>query len=141
MRFSSAAVRAWHDDSPTGGCVTDIGERKPGRRGGVAVDRVLGEVLRRAVWDRLHTLEEVANSADDDSVLLVARSELPRLVAGWRAVLADHSPDLRGHCPACSSFWRPWVAPCTVWLSAYKHLVYAESMSSAQLEESGASRR
>ena len=104
------------------------------------MDRVLGEVLRAAVWDRLHSLEEVANCADDDSVLVVVRSELPRLVAGWRAVLADHSLDIRGHCPACSSFWRPWVAPCTVWLSAYKHLVYAESLSSEQFEESAASR-
>src|SRR5581483_1326000 len=111
-----------------------------GTAGGVAVDRVLGEVLRAAVWDRLHMLEQEASSTDDDSVLLVARSELPRLVAGWRAVLAHHSPDLRGRCPACSSLWRPWVAPCTVWLSAYKHLVYAESMSSGRFEESAASR-
>jgi hypothetical protein len=104
------------------------------------VDQVLGEVLRRAVWDRLHMLENVANSADDDSLLLAAQSELPRLVAGWRAVLASHSPDLRGRCPECSSRWRPCVAPCSVWLSAYKHLICAESMSSRWLEGSGASR-
>jgi hypothetical protein len=120
--------------------VTNIIERKPGRRGGVAVDQVLGEVLRRAVWDRLHMLEQVADSADDDSVLLMARSELPRLVAGWRAVLTTHSPDLRGRCPECSSLWGACDGPCAVWLSAYKHLVYAESLNPEQLEGSGASR-
>lgn len=103
------------------------------------MDQVLGEVLRRAVWDRLHTLENMANSADDDS-LLVAYSELPRLVAGWRAVLASHSPNLRGRCPECSSRWRPCAAPCSVWLSAYKQLICADSTSSRRLEESGAPR-
>ena len=97
-------------------------------REGGEVDRVLGQILRQAVWDRLDMLDELARSADNGSLLSVARSELPRLTYGWRALLATHAPDSRGRCPQCSSHWRPRASPCKVWRSAHEHLVSAEPM-------------
>ena len=87
------------------------------------MDEILGQVLRNAVWERLDMLSELANRADAPSLLSVARSELPRLTEGWRAMLAAHEPDDRGNCPACSSRWRQQKAPCSVWQAAYEHLV------------------
>ncbi|GAA4856600.1 hypothetical protein [Saccharopolyspora rosea] len=87
------------------------------------MDEILGQVLRNAVWERLDVLTELANRADAPSLLTVARSELPRLTAGWRTLLAAHEPDSRGNCPECSSRRRPSKAPCSVWRAAYEHLV------------------
>ncbi|MFB9430303.1 hypothetical protein [Streptoalloteichus tenebrarius] len=87
------------------------------------MDEILGQVLRNAVWERLDMLTELANRADAPSLLSVARSELPRLTRGWRAVLAAHEPDERGNCPECSTRWRQQKAPCAVWQAAYEHLV------------------
>lgn len=87
------------------------------------MDEILGQVLRNAVWERLDVLTELANRADAPSLLAVARSELPRLTEGWRTLLSAHDADEKGNCPECSSRWRPCKAPCTVWRSAYEHLV------------------
>ncbi|MGH3815843.1 MAG: hypothetical protein ACRDUV_25900 [Pseudonocardiaceae bacterium] len=103
---------------------------------GGEVDRVLGQILRQAVWDRLDMLDELASSADNGSLLSVARSELPRLTNGWRALLATHAPDLRGRCPECSSRWRPHASPCSVWRAAHEHLVSAEAAPQASLAAS-----
>jgi hypothetical protein len=92
------------------------------------VDQVLGQMLRQAVWERLDMLDELASSADNGSLLSVARSELPRLTHGWRALLASHAPDPRGRCPECSSRWRP-RALCSVWGAAHEHLVHTEGGS------------
>lgn len=91
--------------------------------GDVAVDEILGQVLRNAVWERLDLISELANRADAPSLLSVARSELPRLTEGWRALLAAHEPDQKGNCPECSSRWRQQKSPCPVWRAAYEHLV------------------
>ena len=93
------------------------------------MDQILGQILRQAVWERLDMLDELANRADADSLLSVARTELPRLTDGWRALLAAHEPDPRGRCPECSSRWRPRTAPCTVWRAAHEHLVSTEALS------------
>ena len=92
------------------------------------MDQVLGQMLRQAVWERLDMLDELASSADNGSLLSVARSELPRLTHGWRALLASHAPDSRGRCPECSSRWRPHAALCSVWRAAHEYLVQAESV-------------
>jgi hypothetical protein len=97
------------------------------------VDQVLGQMLRQAVWERLDMLDELANSADNGSLLSVARSELPRLTHGWRALLASHAPDSRGRCPQCSSRWRPRAALCSVWRAAHEHLISAESVCSGSV--------
>lgn len=96
------------------------------------MDQILGQILRQAVWERLDMLDELASRADAGSLLSVARTELPRLTDGWRALLAAHEPDPRGRCPECSSRWRPRAAPCTVWRAAHEHLVSADSLPPVQ---------
>ena len=93
------------------------------------MDRVLGQILRQAVWERLDMLDELVSRADTGSLLSVARTELPRLTEGWRALLASHEPDARGRCPECSSRWRPRAAPCTVWRAAHDNLVSADAIA------------
>lgn len=106
------------------------------------MDQVLGQMLRQAVWERLDMLDELASSADNGSLLSVARSELPRLTHGWRALLASHAPDPRGRCPECSSRWRP-RALCSVWRAAHEHLVHTEggSVSSGSVPSLSGARR
>jgi hypothetical protein len=94
------------------------------------VDQVLGQILRQAVWERLDMLDELANSADNGALMSVARSELPRLTHGWRALLAAHAPDSRGRCPECSGHWRSRAASCSVWQAAHEHLISAETVPS-----------
>lgn len=91
--------------------------------GDVSVDEILGQVLRDAVWERLDVLTELADRADAPALPSVAHSELPRLTEGWRTLLTAHEPDDKGNCPECSIHWRPQRAPCSVWRSAYEHLV------------------
>lgn len=95
------------------------------------MDQVLGQILRQAVWERLDSLDELANSADNGSLLSVARNELPRLAHGWRALLTSHVPDPRGRCPECSSRWRSRATSCSVWRAAHEHLVPADTTPSA----------
>jgi hypothetical protein len=94
------------------------------------VNQVLSRMLQQAMWERLDMLEELVRSADNESLLSLARSELPRLTQGWRALLAAHAPDPRGRCPECSSRWRPRAAPCSVWEAAHEHLISAETVPS-----------
>lgn len=87
------------------------------------MDQILGQVLRDAVWERLDMLADLADRADAPSLVSVARSELPRLTEGWRAMLSAHEPDERGDCPTCSTRWHRCKAPCSVWKVAHEHLV------------------
>jgi hypothetical protein len=96
------------------------------------VDRVLGQILRQAVRDRLDLLDELVSDADNRSLLSVARGELPHLTSGWRALLVTHAPDSRGRCPECSSRWRSRTAPCSVWRTAHENLVSAETVPHAR---------
>jgi hypothetical protein len=98
------------------------------------VDQVLGQILRQAVWERLDMLDELASSADNGSLLSVARNELPRLTHGWRALLASHVPNPRGRCPECSSHWRSRRTSCSVWSAAHEHLVSAETLSAKDVQ-------
>jgi hypothetical protein len=68
-------------------------------------------------------LSDLATRADAHSLVSVARSELPRLTEGWRAMLLAHEPDERGDCPTCSTRWHRCKAPCSVWQVAHEHLV------------------
>lgn len=87
------------------------------------MDQILGQVLRQAVWERLDMLDELVSQADAESLASVARTEVPRLADGWRALLAMHEPDARGRCPECSRRWHPRPAPCSVWRVAHDYLV------------------
>lgn len=90
------------------------------------MDQILGQILRQAVWERLDMLDELAANADGPSLASIARTELPRLAEGWRALLKAHEPDSKGNCPSCSTRMRPHKAPCTVWQAAHQHLVTPE---------------
>ena len=96
------------------------------------MDRVLSQIFCQAVWDRLDLLDELVSDADNESLLSVARGELPRLTFGWRALLATHAPDSWGRCPECSRRWCPRIAPCSVWRTAHEHLISAETMPQAR---------
>ncbi|GAA2334301.1 hypothetical protein GCM10009854_07390 [Saccharopolyspora halophila] len=87
------------------------------------MDAILGTVLRSAVRERLDVLSELANRGDAASLLSVARTEIPRLIEGWRTLLTAHEADEKGNCPECSGRRSPQAAPCAVWRSAYDHLV------------------
>ncbi|WP_253858856.1 hypothetical protein [Prauserella alba] len=106
------------------------------------MDKILGQVLRNAVWERLDMLSDLADRADEPSLVSVARSELPRLTDGWRVMLRSHEPDDGGHCPTCSTRWRRVKAPCTVWQVAHEHLVAGglapEQPSKRKLRRKGA---
>jgi hypothetical protein len=76
-------------------CEAEIPETRPGRREGVAVDRILGQILRHTVWDQLESRCSTNwRTTPTGSLLPVARSELPRLASGL-ALLAAHAPILR----------------------------------------------
>lgn len=72
-------------------------------------------------------LDDLAANADAPSLLSVARSELPKLTEGWRALLSEHQPDGRGNCPSCSTRFHQQKAPCSVWRSAHQHLVSGDT--------------
>lgn len=90
------------------------------------MDQMLGQILRRAVGERLDLLDELAAGADAQSLASVARTEIPRLTAAWRALLDAHAPDDKGRCPTCSTRWRARSAPCSVWQAAHEQLVSPE---------------
>jgi len=99
------------------------------RQEGDEVDQILGQILRQAVWERLDMLDELASHADAESLVSVARTEVPRLTDGWRVLLAAHEPDPRGRCPECSRRWQPRRSPCSVWRTAHDNLVALELVS------------
>lgn len=80
-----------------------------------------------AVLDYLAYVELVANDADQESVTLVARSEMLRMSDALRALLAAHSPNRHGRCRRCAPWWRPWHrhVPCDIWELADQRLVAA----------------
>jgi hypothetical protein len=76
--------------------------------------------LDKSLNDHLATLVRRAAEADDETVVELARSELPRVVAALKTLLDEHQPDEHGRCPTCRT--RRWSrrlpAPCRAYLSA-----------------------
>lgn len=77
-----------------GPCEVEIPETRPGRRDGVAVDRILGQILRQVVWDQL----ESRCSTSWRATLTTGHCCWWRAVScpAWplgRALLAAHAPD------------------------------------------------
>ncbi|CCH34049.1 hypothetical protein ABZ816_09520 [Actinosynnema sp. NPDC047251] len=83
--------------------------------------------LDKSLHEHLATLVRLASAGDDETAVELARSELPRLVAALRALLAEHSPDEHGRCPTCrSSRWsRRLPAPCRAYLGTQLALTVA----------------
>lgn len=80
-------------------------------------------VLVRAVHERLQLIEEIADRGDDESVVRLARQELPRVVGTLAAILREHEPDEVGRCMRCGGRWHRRPHPCPVWRSAHQLLV------------------
>lgn len=90
----------------------------PGRR-----DSQLSAGLRAAVLRRLDLLDQVAENADWQTLLPLARTELNRLADGWRLLLEVHRPDENSRCVACPPRMRGRRWPCQVWRLAHRHLI------------------
>ncbi|MDI2028782.1 hypothetical protein QFW96_09180 [Saccharopolyspora sp. TS4A08] len=85
--------------------------------------------LRKAVLDRLDTLDRAMGEGAPEVLLPIARSELHRLTEALQTLLADHEPDKDGRCPSCRGTLRgrPW--PCKVWQAAHHQLITERSAS------------
>lgn len=81
------------------------------------------ESIRAAVLDRLAMLDDMAQHAEPESLLPLARTELHRLADGWRLLLTVHEPGDDGRCRACPPGLRRRRWPCRVWTMAYQHLM------------------
>ncbi|OLF18896.1 hypothetical protein [Actinophytocola xanthii] len=79
--------------------------------------------LRRAVLHRLDVLERAVDHADPSTLLPLARTELDRLVTGWRRLLRSHGADESGRCAACSRGILARRRPCPVWRLAHQQLL------------------
>lgn len=90
------------------------------------MDEVLAATLQGAVHERLDYLDTLVAEADLPSCAALAESEIARLTAAWRAVLAEHQPDGDNRCPQCSGWRRRRRFPCSVWITAHHHLISAD---------------
>lgn len=74
---------------------------------------VLERTLRDELNDDLDQLIRIVAEGDDDSVLSVARRDIPRLVRMLRALAEQHKPDANGRCKECRRGWlRPLSGAC-----------------------------
>lgn len=97
---------------------------------------MVSEALSRAFFlldqEMLEYLDAVEHLTDEhesdrETVLAVARTEVPRLIAALRGALGDHQPDASGLCLGCAPTWtggrftrRSW--PCPVVDAVHAHL-------------------
>ncbi len=89
--------------------------------------------LETSLADYLTDITYRAQFGDERAATVVARFELPRLVAALKAVLDEHTPDQFGRCPTCrtSRFGRA-PAPCRAYLTAHLCLVVTEDEAPAE---------
>lgn len=81
-------------------------------------NHVVFGALQENVLNRLAEVCDVAVNGDLDAAASVARAEMPRLVAGLRALVLQHRPDENGQCVQCVAgrWWRRIAVPCHVLL-------------------------
>ena len=79
--------------------------------------------LRRAVLERLTAVEDMAVRTGSHLSVRMARTHLKTITGGWRELLLQHQPDLKGRCPICSGWLRRRRWPCEVWVTAHHHLI------------------
>ena len=93
---------------------------------------VLSSALRDATYGWLDRVAIVIDRADALSLSVLARTELVRMVAAWRALLAEHEPDEDGRCRSCSG-WRQRRRGyrCSVWVTAHRYLVANDASAQA----------
>lgn len=73
------------------------------------------EYCREAVYARLRRYISALDNPDDRVIAILARTELPRYVRYWVALLAKHEPTASGKCPTCSRWWHAVSTPCDTW--------------------------
>lgn len=95
------------------------------------MDEIPACTLREAVYGRLDYLDRLVADADLRSRAALADTEISRLTAAWRDLLAAHQPDQHGRCPQCSGWRRPRRHPCSVWTTAHQHLIAADGPPAA----------
>ncbi|SDM27306.1 hypothetical protein SAMN04488074_11935 [Lentzea albidocapillata subsp. violacea] len=66
---------------------------------------VLEKMLRDELHGDLAQLIRIVAEGDDESVLSVARQDVPRLVRVLRALTEQHKPDANGRCTECRRGW------------------------------------
>lgn len=66
---------------------------------------VLEKMLRDELNGDLAQLIRIVAEGDDESVLSVARQDVPRLVRVLRALAEQHKPDANGRCTECRRGW------------------------------------
>jgi hypothetical protein len=83
--------------------------------------------LEASLHDYLADVSRRAQTGDELAAANLARSELPRVAAALRAVLAEHEPDENGRCRTCRTrrFGRA-AAPCRAYLTAHLCLLVTE---------------
>ncbi|GGP48869.1 hypothetical protein [Saccharothrix coeruleofusca] len=93
------------------------------------------ELLHQEMLGYLDEVELLTSEADteDETILDVARTEVPRLVAAVRGMLRDHRADVFGLCLGCAPTWvdghfarEPW--PCPVVGGAHEYLRRPEKL-------------
>lgn len=95
------------------------------------MDDPRASAVQTAVHDRLDYLDRLIADGDQRSRAALADTELARLAAAWRELLAAHAPDEHGRCPQCSGWRRPRRHPCSAWTIAYQHLIAADGPPAA----------
>lgn len=87
------------------------------------MDEILSPAVQTVVFGRLDYLDRLIADGDQRSRAALADTEITRMTAAWRVLLAAHTPDERGRCPQCSGWRRPHRHPCSVWATAHQHLI------------------
>jgi len=87
---------------------------------------ILASTMCDAVYGRLAYLDRLVTGADEPSRAALADTEIFRMTAAWRDLLAAHQSDEHGRCPECSGWRRPRRHPCSVWATAHQHLIAAD---------------
>jgi hypothetical protein len=87
--------------------------------------------LPTEVYRHLDYLNTLATDGDTASRAALADTEILRLTTAWRDLLDQHQPDNRGRCPRCSGWRRRRRYPCSVWATAYRHLLAGPTPSRA----------
>lgn len=102
-----------HSPLPTPGHVPGPRHTASGIASGVidvsgADDTMTFRALHEDLLREFAAITDVAVNGDRDAAAEIARRHVPRLVAGLRAVLAEHVPDEQGQCAVCVSgrWWR-----------------------------------
>jgi hypothetical protein len=90
--------------------------------------------LQANVDRRLSELTRSVDESDTESLAVLARAEIPLLVAALRETLVEHRPNVRGRCPVCRArssrlAYRRRNTPCRAYLAAQLRLVQDESVA------------